>query len=778
MKRTITIISAIMASCFAATAGRPVSVEVCSDKIVHVRSYKGEATPTLMERYGIVKTDWSGMSAVKGKAAVGASGYSCELDEAAQTIRFYNADGSMLTSISLVGADNPLCQKLADVINDKFSGMNVASNGGIIGDDDGTISEKDKTESGDPAKSSIVSIAMADGERFYGGGSTSRDHIQHRGELLRMWTTYQHTEIPMPFMLSSRGWGIFNNTTRKNYFDVGYTDKDTFNVYTTCEDIDFYVILGGDMAGVIDGYTELTGRPYVLPKWAYGFGFGPNMREDQWDIMSDAAMFRQVDVPVDFFWLEPQWMEKRYDFSTEKKWNYDKFSPEPYWLQDKFPKKEYPRLFVGKLKSMGIHLGLWLCEEYDLSLVEEDIIAAREGRPTSGQEHWMDHLRTFVDMGVRGFKLDPARTIDEHTYRKYYNGRTDKEMHNLNQVLLPKQMAEMTRDHIGRRTWHHYCGGWSGTQHWGASTSGDNGGGKVALFDQINLGMSGFMNTSCDVMSVEKELEMQSLHFGMFLPWVQVNSWFSMMHPFYFSDEELTIYRDYVKLRYSLMPYIYSMALEGAQTGMPMVRSMPLLFPEDRECDDMCYQYMFGSSFLVGIFTNSVYLPAGEWYDYWSGEKIVSRGETVSRDYPANRAGMLFVRQGSIIPTQHDVMHIGTAPVKDIVLKVYPCGDSSYTMYEDDGDSYEFEKGAIAATRFDCSAGAKETRLTINAVSGSFEGMPQIHNYELEIASDRKPAGVSVDGRNVREWTFAGNRVCLTLSDVDVNATTTVRIKY
>ena len=169
---------------------------------------------------------------------------------------------------------------------------------------------------------------------------------------------------------------------------------------------------------------------------------------------------------------------------------------------------------------MGYHLGLWVCEEYDLSITEEDEIAASLGLPQSGQEHWMDHLTTFIDMGVEGFKLDPARTLDEHTYRKYHNGRQDKEMHNLNQVLLPKQLSSMYRKHTGKRGWCHYCAGWSGTQHWGASTSGDNGGGKVALFDQLNLGNSGYMNTSCDVMFVPRDEMMQSLNIGTFLPWI------------------------------------------------------------------------------------------------------------------------------------------------------------------------------------------------------------------------------------------------------------------
>ena len=133
-------------------------------------------------------------------------------------------------------------------------------------------------------------------------------------------------------------------------------------------------------------------------------------------------------------------------------------------------------------------------------------------------------------------------------------------MHNLNQILLPKQMYKMMREHTGLRSWHHYTAGWSGTQHWSASTSGDNGGGRTALFDQLNLGMSGFLNTSCDVMNVNKDEELQSLHFGLFLPWVQINSWYSLHQPFYFPEKEKKMYRDYVKLRYALMPYIYSSA--------------------------------------------------------------------------------------------------------------------------------------------------------------------------------------------------------------------------
>lgn len=764
--------------------GLTVSVEACSESIFRIKvSPRKDFTESLMERYELIKTDWSevktDISDKGGVWTLKTPEYSLAINKKTGVMTVKDSKGGkVIREVRFLPEKEGLCGEMRSFINEKYADLKVADNGGgIIGDDNGKFGEVDKHEIPAADAVSILSISMEDGERFYGGGSTSRDHIQHRGEFLRMWTTYQQTEIPMPFMMSSRGWGVYNNSTRKSFFDIGNQQKSKFNIINTFDEADFFLMMGKDMPAILNEYTLVTGRTYVLPKWAYGLCFGPNMREEQFDILNDAVRFRQFDVPCDVFWLEPQWMEKRYDFSTKKKWNYDRFSPEPYWLQDQYPKTMHNRLFIGKLRSMGFHLGLWLCEEYDLSIQEEDIIAERTGGKLSGQEHWMDHLTVFMDQGVEGFKLDPARTIDNHTNWEYYNGRTDKEMHNLNQVLLPKQMRELGRKYNGKRTWHHYCGGWSGTQHWTASTSGDNGGGKTALYDQLNLGMSGFLNTSCDVMSVPRELEMQGLHFGLFLPWVQINSWFSMMHPFYYAKEEQDIYRFYVKLRYSLAPYIYSMALESAQNGMPIVRSMPLCFPDDRNCDDMTYQYMFGDNFCVGIFTNEIYLPKGTWTDAWSGEKIVSKGETFTREYPSDRAGLLFIREGAIIPTQPDVEYLGARPFDRVILKVYPHGDSAYTMLDDDGESYEYENGGVASTLFESHERDGGVEVVVNPVQGSFKGMPSEREYSFRIQRDSRPASVSLNGAAVQDWTYEDGMVCLSAGKVGISEKIVVSVR-
>ena len=513
-----------------------ISIQACSDQIFRFRiSGNADFPQTLMERYGILKTDWGNVKISskkeKGNRIIQTPGFQFIVNEETGAILVKDSKGKTIISNVRVyqGERQPICKDLGQSLQQYFGkGKQVD---GIIGDANYANVASNSVKAKIPYESSVLEISLAIDERFYGGGSTSRKNIQHRGSALRMWATYQKTEIPMPFLMSSNGWGIFNNTTLLNYFDIGRFQKDKLLLYNTGGDMDFYLMLGSSMDEVINLYTTITGKPYLLPKWTYGLAFGGNTMEDQFDIMNDAVRFRDEKIPCDIFWLEPQWMAKNYDFSTSKNWNFDKFPAEPFWDVKRFPKTESKTLFISKLHGLGFKLALWLCIDQDLSIEEEDHLAEKTGKPQSGQEHWFPHLTKFIDQGVDGFKLDPGRTLDEHPDRKYYNAYTDKEMHNLNQVLLPKQMYETFRNHKGIRSFHHYCGGYAGTQHWGASTSGDNGGGKNALFDQLNLGLSGFVNTSADVMEVDDNKA--GIHLGFFLPWVQVNSWYSLHHPWY-----------------------------------------------------------------------------------------------------------------------------------------------------------------------------------------------------------------------------------------------------
>jgi len=753
-------------------------IQVCSDQIVRIQvSATGAFTETLMERYGILKTDWDPvqvkMKSNKGSQVISTSGYQVVVDPQNGMVTINDGKGkSVIEQIKIVDSKSALCTKLGRALNSYFG--KAGAGDGIIGAEKTPDDKKVSDEVGDISGSSVIEISLKEDERFYGGGSTSRTHIQHRGSALRMWATYQKTEIPMPFLMSSSGWGIFNNTTVKNYFDIGHFKEDKLFIFNTGGDVDFFLMFGESMPDIIDRYTTITGKPYLLPRWMYGLAFGGNTMEDQLDLMNDAVRFRDEKIPCEVFWIEPQWMAKRYDFSTSKNWNLDKFPAEPFWEVKKFPKYEARTLFVSKLHKLGFKLALWLCIDHDMTVAEEDQWAVKNGKLPSGQEHWFDHLTKFMDQGVDGFKLDPAHTLDEHPDLRYYNGCTDREMHNLNQILLQKQMNETFRRHKGIRAFQHYCGGYSGTQHWGASTSGDNGGGKDALFDQLNLGLSGFVNTSADVLEGVTDNQ-AGMHLGFFLPWVQINSWYSLHHPWYMSPGEKETFRFYSQLRNSLFPYIYSAALQGSQTGMPILRAMPLVFPDDRHVDNLIYQYMFGENLLVGVFSDSIYLPEGKWINYWTREKI-SGGKTIQCNIPALRGGPLFIRAGAILPYQKPMQYIGEKPVDTLIVRVFPEGKSVYTLWEDDGISYDYEKGEIARTRFECNDSDKETELVIVGTEGTYKKMYESRTYSLEFQFQAKPAEIWINNKLTDKWEYDSGKVMLTVSQKNIREKQSIKI--
>ena len=292
----------------------------------------------------------------------------------------------------------------------------------------------------------------------------------------------------------------------------------------------------------------------------------------------------------------------------------------------------------------------------------------------------------------------------------------------------------------------HYCGAYAGVQHWGATTMGDNGGGTKALTWMLNYGMSGHMNTTCDM-----ESRGPGLHFGFLQPWSQLDSWGYTYQPWFLGKQAEAILRDYTRLRYSLLPYIYSAAHVGHRTAMPILRPMPLAFPDDTNLADCTTQYMLGPSLLVVAFSDLVQLPPGLWIDYWTG--IEHQGpKEMPCVYPKNRQGGFFIKAGAIIPYWPEMDFVGEKPVEDLKLRVYPDRKSDYTMYEDDGDSLDYLQGAVATTAMRCEAAPGQVKLTIQPRQGSYRGMPDKRGYEIWIHC-LQPKQVTVNGVKA-DWQY------------------------
>jgi alpha-glucosidase (family GH31 glycosyl hydrolase) len=189
----------------------------------------------------------------------------------------------------------------------------------------------------------------------------------------------------------------------------------------------------------------------------------------------------------------------------------------------------------------------------------------------------------------------------------------------------------------------------------------------------------------------------------------------------------------------------------------------------------MIYQYMFGKNLLVGVFSDSIYLPKGNWTNYWTGEKV-SGGKTVYCKAPPKRGGPLFIREGAIITYQKPMQYIGELPTDTLIVRVYPEKKSTYTLWEDDGLSYDYEKGMFAKTCFECTDSANETEFTIFATEGTYKGMYQSRTYKLEINSSAKPTQVLVNGSKTENWNYDSGKVVLTISQYNVREKQTINI--
>ncbi len=428
-------------------------------------------------------------------------------------------------------------------------------------------------------------------------------------------------------------------------------------------------------------------------------------------------------------------MKQFYDFSHQKEWDLKRFSMFDFMSKD--------GTMVGALERMGFKLSLWLCVDDDLTIEEERQVAKRQGTldafPKDAPQGWFEHLKKFVDQGVAAFKVDPSRIIETHFDRKYFNGQTDLQMHNLTQTLMHKQMQQGFEQFTQRRAMVHFCGSYAGAQQFGASTMGDNGGDTKALTWMLGHGMNGHINTSCDMWPGHAA----GIHFGFLMPWSQHNNWASCQQPWFLSKEGLTTYQKYAKLRYALLPYIYSAAHTGCQTGMPIMRAMPLVYPNDAVCENLTTQYMLGDFLLTAVFTDNVYLPEGKWIDYWTG-KFHYGPAKIKTEYPQDCGGPLFVKGGAILPMWPPVISIGEVQPQTILLDIYPHGESRFVLYEDDGVTLEYMKNRIAATEIICRENQSEIRVEIYPRKGIYTNMPKTRSYELTLHTP-KPASIFVN---------------------------------
>ncbi len=616
-------------------------------------------------------------------------------------------------------------------------------------------------------------ITVAECERFYGCGYRPQKGIELRGTVVKNWCAPVTNNGPCPFFISSEGWGLFWNNTCETFFDFANREDDKVVFWANEGEFDIYVF-AGDFKQIISDFTTLTGKPSLMPLNGYGITVVNNESESETSLLDKAERLRREKIPCDNFSISCEWMETFYDKTVKQKFNKSRYFVAD-WMSEH-------NTFIHALKHFGIKSTLWTPCEYDLTYeqerryfrrhpddVKKPLYSAavrkddnsdmsidansklfrddnlfpvvRHDPYTIPEEPWFEHFKKFFDLGIVGLAEDAHRVEVTKIDHFYGNGYSYKQMHNLNQTLNSLQYFEGYKEYKGKRIFvrtpstfvghQKYCGTWCG------DTTSD-----TSLVGLMQYSFQGQSNVTADMMSISPE----QIHAGMFMPWVLNFCWGHPVWPWMIEDDLRDIYVEYARLRYSLMPYIYTAAYNSHVSGIPMCSAMIINYPTD-ERYYYCYnQYMFGDSVLVSALTDEIHLPEGKWIDYWSGKEYGNR-ETLKGEYPADKGGYMFVKKGTIIPMWENVQYVSGSPVKAMTLKIYPDEKGEYVLYEDDGISFDFEDGGYAKTRVSYVSSDGSTTVRIERDSGCYE-LPTDREYHVELfvdKPDRLPSNAAYD---------------------------------
>jgi len=612
--------------------------------------------------------------------------------------------------------------------------------------------------------------AIAPDEHFYGFGERT-GLLDKLAERKTNWTTdaldYNTLTDEMyqaiPFFIAVRPqlcYGIFLNSTFWSQFDLGTEKPGLWQMQTRSTELDYYIIYGATPAAILATYSELTGRMPLPPKWALGYHQCRWSYESEEVVDALAKEFRQRRIPCDVIHLDIDYMQ-----------GYRVFT----WSQKRFPE---PQELIADLKANGFKVvtivdpGVKYEPEADYAVFDQGMEQDFFVRDVNGKlvhgyvwpdkavfpdflrpavrQWWGQQHHALTDVGVAGIwndmnepALDDRPFGDEGNKVAFpldapqgdpHEQTTHAEAHNLYGLTMAqasyealKQLRPHERSFVLTRS------GFAGVQRWSSVWMGDN----QSLWEHLelslpmlcNMGLSGVPFVGCDIGgfagNATGELFARWMQVGMLYPLMRAHSALSTAQhePWVFGDRVEQICREYIELRYQLLPYLYSLFWEASTTGAPILRPLLYHYPNDPQTYALHDQVLLGASLMAapvyrpGVKYRVVYLPEGTWYDWWTQERYQG-GTHILAHAPLERMP-LYVKAGGIIPLQPVMQYVDEQPITQLTLKVAP-GNGEWTLYEDDGHSFAYQAGAWSTTTYRVRQTGNDVRVDIAAQTGNW----------------------------------------------------------
>lgn len=592
-------------------------------------------------------------------------------------------------------------------------------------------------------------------ERFIGLGEKT-GNLDRRGSAYQNWNTdayaYHSGTDPLyasiPFYIGVHNglcYGIFFDNTHKTFFNFGASNQRFASFAADAGEMNYYFIFGKTVGEVIQHYTHLTGRMELPPLWGIGYQQCRYSYYPDKEVLNLARTFREKEIPADAIVLDIHYMDQYKIFTWDKK----KFAN--------------PQEMVNALKKSGFHVVI-MCdpgikieegyEPYDDGQAKNIFLKFPDGENYSGQvwpgwchfpdftnpkarEWWAEKFKVYTGLGVEGYWNDMneiatwGQSLPENIEFDFEgNKATSRRGRNVYGMQMARSTYEGAKKHMnGKRPFNLTRSGFAGIQRYAAMWTGDN----VSYDEHMmlgirlvnSLGLSGVAFAGYDaggfVGDANPKLFARWISIAALSPFFRAHSMINTRdsEPWSYGEEVEMINRNSIRLRYQLIPYIYSLFYEASQNGMPIQRSLAIDYPHNKLVYDGRYQhqYLFGPNILVAPVESTkdlakVFLPAGEWYYLYTG-KIFAGDQEIMIECPAHKLPV-FIKAGTVVPMHKPVMTT-SEKTNELILHFYLGKQSSeFVLYSDDGETYQ---SAFAKRKIEFQA--TEKKIYIHEAEGS-----------------------------------------------------------